>query len=153
MKARLKQCCECEEGKLSVLWKANPPLCRYHAQMRTAKKQVAEKKKEDGVSAKDDEFYKYVWSVQPHFCANCGRELKELNKDFIHHILPKHKGSGGYPYFRWDERNVIILCGKFGCHQKAENANEYPRMKIFEYCEKVKAYLLNEVGMTYQPKY
>lgn len=149
IQAKLKQCVECPDGKLSVLWSANPKLCRYHAQVKTAKKHIGEKV---SVVDKDLEFYKYLWKKRDHVCIECGNPLKEFNMDMFHHILPKKKGHGGYPYFRHEEKNVILLCGKFGCHGKAESAISYPKMKIFGYCENVKKKLLESVGMEYNPK-
>jgi hypothetical protein len=96
---------------------------------------------------KDEAFYNYVWKHREHFCQECGAKIN-FSVDSFHHILPKAK----YPYFRHDERNVVLLCGKFGCHAKAESATSYPKMGIFTMCENRKQQLLEEVGLEYSPK-
>lgn len=159
---KLKQCSECEYGKLSVLWQSNPPLCRAHSYRRTASKHVKERKaiypikddemKVESIVDKDLEFYKFIWKKREHICAECGKELKEFDIDLFHHLLPKKKGHGGYPYFRHEEKNIVLLCGKFGCHGKAESAISYPKMKIFQQCENIKKQLLESVGIYYEPK-
>lgn len=159
---KLKQCEMCPDGKLSVLWSSNPKLCRYHAQTKIAKKQVAERKaiypikenemKVESIVDKDLEFYKFIWKKRERICAECGKELKEFDIDLFHHLLPKKKGHGGYPYFRHEEKNIVLLCGKFGCHGKAESAISYPKMKIFQQCENIKKQLLESVGIPYEPK-
>ncbi len=152
MQAKLKQCSQCPEGKLSILWRSNPPTCRYHAQVQTAKKQISEKKKEGGIAEKDSKFYAYLWKIKPHYCRECSGELilKEGHdcRDFAHHILPKKQ----FPYFRWDERNIIMLCGRFGCHGKAESAISFPKMKVYGFCEQRKKELLESVGISYERK-
>lgn len=141
---KLKQCVDCEKGKLSYLWKSNPPLCRYHSSARN-QKEVAVKVK--SISDVDERFYEFVWKHRDHFCAECGATLKEIKRDYFHHILPKRKGAGGFPYFRHEDMNIILLC--WSCHQKAESAISYPKMKVFGFCEGIKRQLLSNVGIEY----
>lgn len=118
----------------------------------TAKKQIADKK-ESGVADKDEKFYRYIWDKRPHICDECGGELKEFKFDLFHHLLPKKKGIGGYPYFRYEETNIGMLCGRYGCHSKAESSTNYQKMKVFTSYENRKSVLLESVGMTYESKY
>lgn len=94
---------------------------------------------------KDLEFYTWIWKNRDHYCQECGAKLHQFSIDQFHHILGKRK----YPYFRHEPKNIVLLCGKFGCHAKAESAVSYPKMKIFPYTEKIKAELLESVGLTY----
>lgn len=156
MQNKLKQCVECEVGKLSVLWQSNPPLCKYHSQIKTAKKQVAERKaiypikddemKVEGIAERDEKFFNYAWQHSEHICAECGKELKTFSRYFVHHILSKAK----HKYFRWDIRNTIILC--YQHHNEIESAISAPKLKVFKYCESVKKELLESIGMSYEPK-
>ncbi len=102
----------------------------------------------EGIADKDEKFFEYVWKNSDHHCAECGVEIKEFSRDYVHHVLAKAR----YKYFRWDIRNTIILCGRFGCHGKAESAISYPKMKIYAYCESLKRELLESIDMVYDPK-
>lgn len=153
---KLKQCSECEDGKLSVLWQSNPPLCRAHSYRRTASKQVKERKavypikddemKVEGIAEKDETFFAYAWQHSDHHCAECGKELKTFSRYFVHHILAKAK----YKYFRWDIRNTIILC--YDHHNQIESAISAPKLKVFAYCESMKKELLESINLEYNPK-
>ena len=95
---------------------------------------------------KDNKFFEYVWKVRPHVCQECGRELKEMKKWYMHHILSKAK----YPYFRHDERNILMLC--YQHHNEIESATSAPKLKVFPLQEKIKQKLLAEVGYEYEIK-
>lgn len=151
IKPKLIQCCKCPENKLLPAWKVEHEngekkyYCRYH----WTGKQLREKKKEmKPIVDKDERFYRFLWNNRNHSCTECGKQLKEFNKDIFHHLLPKFS----HPYFRYESKNIVFLCGKFGCHSKAESAIEYPKMKIFKHCEKIKLELLASVGIEYSPK-
>lgn len=103
-----------------------------------------------GINDKDDVFYKFVWKHREHFCEECGKELRELKRDHMHHLLPKRNGAGGYPYFRHEEMNIALLC--WNCHQAAESAISYPKMKNFSIWEGIKKQLLANVGIEYEIK-
>lgn len=118
-------------------------VCAKHP--RNAEKQA---KKVKDQNSEDDAFYRHIWKHTLPFCAECGRQLNRFDWDLFHHVLPKNK----YPDYRHDERNIVLLCGKFGCHGKAESAISYPKMKIFELCELTKKVLLAESGIEYAPK-
>ena len=104
MQARMKQCHLCPEGKLSILWRSNPPTCRYHAQVQTAKKQIAEKKKEGSVSKQEyNDFCRELWGERPHISDLSGKRLPEydfhspkfcnLIRFHMHHVKPIGKES------------------------------------------------------------
>lgn len=146
MKAILKQCIECPAGVLRPLWKSNPPLCKTHAHYRSAKKQIAEKKVVDSKADKDERFYKFVWANKNHVCEECGKQLTDMKRWYMHHILPKAK----FPYFRFDSRNIIILC--YTHHNEIESAVSAPKMTVYSQCEELKRKLLSEAGIEYSPK-
>ena len=114
--------------------------CTHHRAIIYAER--SKKKREAmGISSEDDQkFYRDIWKHDLHFCAECGSTIKEFNWDNFHHILPKNK----YPALRYEKYNIIILCGKYGCHAKAESAISYPKMKIYAYCESVKKQFLKD---------
>jgi hypothetical protein len=129
-------------GKPSGTWtKCVSCRAKIYAERSRKKREV------NGVTdSKDDKFYAYVWKVKSHFCEECGKELNEQKRWYMHHILPKAK----FPYFRHDERNIIILC--YQHHNEIESSISAPKMKVYEHCEKVKQKLLESVGMEYQSK-
>lgn len=138
---KLNPCKKC--GKPSYIFSHG--LCRFCAGAEANKKKQMKNK---SITDKDNLLYTKIWSERKLVCAECGKSLTAFsNKDQFHHILPKSK----YPYFRHDERNIILLCGKFGCHSKAESAVEYPKMKIYNHCESIKKELLATVGIDYFP--
>lgn len=102
--------------------------------------------KVEGIAEKDEVFFKYVWDNSDHHCAECGKELKEFNRWWVHHVLPKAR----FKYFRWDIRNTIILCYKH--HNEIESAISAPKLKVFPYCESVKKELLSSINLEYNPK-
>jgi len=73
---KLKQCIECEEGRLSILWRSNPPLCKKHSFIRTAKKQI-----EEGKASKQtyDDFCRALWKSRPHVSQLSGKPLPEYD--------------------------------------------------------------------------
>jgi hypothetical protein len=153
MQAKLKICSMCPpENNLRHIWKTfrdevsgeKVMLCKTHAMIKVAKKQIA--MKQDGVAEKDEVFFKYVWDNSDHHCAECGKELKEFKRWWIHHLLPKAK----YKYFRWDIRNTIILC--YDHHNQIESAISAPKLKVFKYCESMKKELLASINIEYSPK-
>lgn len=158
MQSKLKQCEECPEGKLSILWKSNPKLCKYHAERFKIEKRKPSKTKAvypikeidemkvESIAEKDEVFFNYVWANSDHHCAECGRELKEFSRYWIHHVLAKAR----YKYFRWDIRNTIILCYKH--HNEIESAISAPKLKVFPYCESIKKELLQSINIEYSPK-
>lgn len=117
------------------------------------RKKSAEKKKMklQPIQDRDNKFYEFLWKKREHRCVECGNELMEHKKHNFHHKLPKRSGAGGMPYFRYDERNVEILC--WSCHQKCESHISYPKMKVFNNFEKDKKMLLAEVGVDYVSNY
>ncbi len=140
---KLKPCKSC--GKMTYLFShGNCKSC-------SAKKSFEDKKTDVKYIADNDTiFFRYIWNKKPHVCAECSKEIKEFTKTSFHHILPKRKGTGGYPYFRYTEKNIIMLCAFH--HGEAESAVSYPKMKIFAFCEKIKKDLLAMVGMEYNLK-
>lgn len=165
MQAKLKPCSLCPpDNNLRHIWKTHrnengekEMLCRYHAQVKTAKKQVSQTKatypikendemKLEGIAEKDKKFFAYVWANSEHFCAECGKELKEFKRWWIHHILSKAK----FKYFRWDIRNTIILC--YDHHNQIESSISAPKLKVFKYCEGIKKELLATQQIEYNPK-
>lgn len=62
------------------------------------------------------------------------------------HILGKAK----FPYFRYDSRNIIILC--YQHHNEIESAVSAPKLRVYEHCEERKRELLESVGITYESK-
>ncbi len=102
--------------------------------------------KVEGIAEKDEIFFKYVWDNSDHHCAECGMELKEFSRYWIHHILAKAR----YKYFRWDIRNTIILCYKH--HNEIESAISAPKLKVFPYCESIKKELLQSINIEYSPQ-
>ncbi len=95
---------------------------------------------------KDNKFFEYVWKTKPHYCQECGKELGEMKKWYMHHILPKSK----YPYWRHDERNILMLC--YQHHNEIESAISAPKLKVFALAESIKEKLFNEVGMHYNSR-
>lgn len=93
------------------------------------------------ISDKDELFYKHIWKTKEHFCTECGKELTEFKRWYVHHLLPKAR----FPYFRHDENNVIIVC--YQHHNECESATSYPKLKIYDWCEKKKKKLLESVGL------
>lgn len=118
---------------------------KYWSELK-AKSHKKKNEKEKSIRDLDDDFYKFCWKHKPHVCAECGLELQTFDRDFLHHILAKSK----YPQFRHEVRNIIVLCGRFSCHAKAESAISYPKMKVFKYCEGVKKKLLASIGEVYE---
>ena len=85
---------------------------------------VSEKQK--SVKAKDQEFYKQRFYYSERKCEECGLHLGNVYKPaFISHILSK----GAYNRFRFDERNINILCQD--CHHIWE-FGEKEKMKIYK---------------------
>lgn len=107
------------------------------------RKKSAEKKamKIKPISDRDEKFYAYIWKHHEHFCKECGKELTEFKRWYIHHLLPKAR----FPYFRWDENNVVVVC--YHHHNECESATSYPKLKIYDWCEKKKKSLLESVGL------
>lgn len=109
---KLKQCIECPEGKLSILWSANPKLCRYHAQVKTAKKQLSEGKASKQVY---DDFCRKLWKKRKHVSELTGKGLPEyephnpkfcnLIRFHMHHFWAKSK----HPELMLDENNIVFL--------------------------------------------
>lgn len=114
--------------------------CAHHRGLIYAERS-RKKREANGTLPKGDElFYKTIWNKSLHYCAECGKELKEFSFDWFHHILEKRN----YPALRHEELNIILLCGRFGCHAKAESAISYPKMKVYEYCEQIKKHFLKD---------
>lgn len=112
MQPKLKQCSECPEGKLSILWKSNPKLCKYHAQAHSAKKQQVEGKASKQVY---DDFCRKLWKKRKHVSELSGKNLPEydshsprfcnLIRFHMHHYFPKSK----HPELMFDESNIVFL--------------------------------------------
>lgn len=77
MKAIPKQCSMCPDGVLSPLWKSNPPLCKSHAMIQSAKKNIAEQK--EPKKAYDD-FCRALWKTRKHVSDLSGAPLPEYNE-------------------------------------------------------------------------
>lgn len=78
----------------------------------------------------DEDFYKFCWSVYPHYCEETGRPLLEYSASYISHILTR----GAHPDMRYDPRNVNILC--YQMHEKWEFGNR-KEMRIYERNQKI----------------
>lgn len=112
IKSRLKQCGECPKGKLSILWRSNPPLCKSHAMIQIAKKQIKE-----GKASKDmyDDFCRNLWKKRNHISELSGDVLPEydphnpkfcnLIRFHMHHFWAKSK----HPELMFDETNIVFL--------------------------------------------
>lgn len=123
-------------GKPSGTW-TKCVVCRAKIYAERSRK----KREAKGITPEGDEkFYREIWNHNLHFCAECGSEIQKFSWDNFHHILKKER----YPEFRYEEFNIIILCGRYGCHGKAESAISYPKMKVYEYCEQIKKHFLKD---------
>jgi hypothetical protein len=66
-------------------------------------------------SEKDWAFYHRIWASRPHVCqVHDGYKFlgNEIKNYFFDHILDKSK----HKHLRYDERNIIIVCGD--CHTR-----------------------------------
>lgn len=140
MQRKLKQCVECPEGVLSVLWKSNPPLCKKHSFIRTAKKQI-----EAGKESKKayDDFCRALWKKRKHVSQLSGKTLPEydphspkfcnLIRFHMHHFWAKSK----HPELMLDENNIIFLTREehaiveFGSENQKESIGWNTFVKIF----------------------
>lgn len=146
---KMKQCVDCEKGKLSYLWKSNPPLCRYHSFARGKKVSDVIEKPEAG---KLDLWYMKIYSLADGVCAESGRKLK-FDKKYCAHLLPKKKGIGGFPYFKYDLRNGVLLDWRFHGILDKGSATQRRALKTWEYISLQRKMLLDEVGMNYDEHY
>ena len=155
MKVILRKCSDCpSDSKLKPAWKTiredgeKKYLCRYHAQMRTAKKQIAEKKKEGSVSDKLDKWYKFIYDKYEGYCQETGRKL-DFNKRYCAHLLPKAK----YPYFKLDPRNGLLLNWQTHSILDHGSPNQRKALKVWNQISETRRKLLDEVGMEYDEEF
>lgn len=128
---KMKQCADCEKGKLSYLWKSNPPLCRFHHASRQSK--VSKEKGKDMLN-EYNKFCKQVWDDRNHVSELSGQRLPEHNphsKKFhnliryhIHHIKEKAR----YPELMMEAENVILIT--FDEHQIIHFGSDKQRSEI-----------------------
>jgi hypothetical protein len=123
-------CSEC--GLEKIIVHKSKKLCYLCLnKLRTQKymKSSLEKKKEQGVSSKQDkEFYQQIWNERRHICYETGKFLGEKPSlpvsFYCHHILPK----GLYPEFRYKKWNIILVHPD--THAQIEsNIDKCPRVK------------------------
>lgn len=127
MQQKLKICSVCKEP--SVLWTANPKMCKDCAGKARANTNVGNPRfKERAKSTDQVEFNKAVTVFflkqvlkMPRQCENCNAELgrpmfQTDKREFVAHILPKKKNFGGFPSVATNEDNVMFLGTRCGCH-------------------------------------
>lgn len=51
-----------------------------------------------------------------YLCQECKRYGKSIQATEVHHILPADECTGRYERLKYDNRNLISLCGK--CHKQ-----------------------------------
>jgi 5-methylcytosine-specific restriction endonuclease McrA len=96
---------------------------------RTPIKKVSEKQKIKNELKKeqfkdDVAFYDYIWHHRLHICEHCEKWLgNEPLLYYFDHILEKQT----YPQFRYEPRNIWLLC--FGCHEIKTTGNYTKKMK------------------------
>lgn len=84
----------------------------------------------------DVNFYKWVWSLKPHWCENCGKPLKNYWAGNISHIQTK----GAWTEYRYDPLNTNILC--LNCHNNWEYSNEEKKKEMYVYWKNKQVYEL-----------
>lgn len=145
MQPKLKQCSECPDGKLSFLWKSNPPLCRYHAQVKTAKKQVSINQER---TDKREKFYQAIHKKFNGICQETGKQLTYSNKHCAH-ILPKSK----YDYFEFDLRNGILVSWNIHAIIDRGSPEQRKQLKVWKRIQDIRSKLLDEVGLTFDKEH
>lgn len=133
---KLKECSECK--KLMPIWKTfrdedgnKKMLCRYHAQMKTAKKQI-----EEGKASKQvyDDFSRKLWKERKHVSELSGTPLPEYNphdpkfcnliRYHQHHFWAKSK----HPELMFDASNIVFLTKQE--HEIVEWGSENDKQEI-----------------------
>ncbi len=137
MERKLKQCVDCPEGVLRPLFKSNPKLCKTHAFMRTAKKQI-----EEGKASKQtyDDFCRKLWKERPHVSQLSGKILPEYDEHspkycnlirfHLHHFKKKEEQSKSKKQLDivFDESRIVFLTREE--HAIVEFGSEAQKEKI-----------------------
>ncbi len=135
-------------GKPSGTWLK----CTHHRSLEYAER--SKKKRElNGVTQdKLDLWYQKIYDMHFGICAETGRKLS-FDKKYCCHILPKKNGIGGFPYFKLDLRNGILL--SWNIHHVIDQGSPEQRkaLKTWEYISMVRKQLLEEVGIEYNEDY
>lgn len=93
-------------------------------------KQIRKNRKDHEVTQEDWAMYLEIWEERPHVDFETGEIIPFPLSYNFHHVLPKKEGPGGYPQFRHEKWNIVLV--NWQTHSKAENN--------IDLCPKIKAY-------------
>jgi hypothetical protein len=103
---------------------------RQKAIRQVSTKQAKKNKEKSKVTKEDWKVYLEIWEERAHVDFETGELiLFPLSYNF-HHVLPKKEGPGGYPQFRHEKWNIVLV--DWNTHTKAErNIDLVPRIKTY----------------------
>jgi hypothetical protein len=74
--------------------------------------------------------YLEIWEERQHVDFETGEIIPFPLSYNFHHVLPKKPGPGGYPQFRHEKWNIVLVT--WGTHSKAENNIDLvPKIKAY----------------------
>lgn len=99
---------------------------------KVTKKQAKKNRSKDKIRKIDHVIYMEIWEEREHLDFETGLPiLSEVSSLLFHHVLPKRpKSQGGYPEFRHEKWNIILV--SWETHTKAENNIDLvPKIKAY----------------------
>lgn len=97
---------------------------------QVSKKKAKENREEAKITKLDKAMYAEIWEERAHVDFETGELIMSPATLNFHHVLPKKDEPGGYPQFRHEKWNVVLV--SWNTHTKAErNIDLVPKIKAY----------------------